>query len=130
MLAQLLSFVVEPLTDAAAAKFRIDADIHAIDPVAGRIVPRRVAAAGNRRPIVRLERQQFGDQEGGAIPDDAAVISGNELALGKLMHLAEQLRFGIDAMRTQRSIGFAHHRTDAFDIGGNGITDDEFRRRF
>ena len=48
---------------------------------------------------MRLERQLLRNQEGGAIPDDAAFVSGDELAFGKLMQLSEQLRFGIDAMR-------------------------------
>ena len=129
VLAQFLSFVVEPLTDAPPAKFGIDADVHAVDPIAGRIVPRGVAAAGNRRPVVRLERQRFRNQEGGAIPDDAVFIGGDELALRKLMHLTEQLRFGIDAMRPQRRIGLGHDRADALDIGGHGVANDEFWRR-
>ncbi len=99
VLAQFFAFIVEPLADATAAIFRIDADIHAVDPVAGGVVPRGVAAAGDRRPVVRFERKLFRKQKGGAIPDDAAFVGGDELALRKLVHLAEQLRFGIDAVR-------------------------------
>lgn len=41
VLTQLLSFVVEALTDASPAKFGIDANVHAVDPVAGRIAAMR-----------------------------------------------------------------------------------------
>ena len=80
VLAQLLSLVVEALTDAQAAKFGIDADVHAVEPVALGIVARGEAAAGDRRPVMRFERHHARNPERDAIADDIVFIDRDELA--------------------------------------------------
>jgi hypothetical protein len=65
-------------------------------------VPRGVAAAANRRPVVSFERQRLRNQKGRAIPDNTIFVSGDELALLKLMQLTKQLGFGIDTVGPQR----------------------------
>ena len=84
-----------PLADAQAAAGTVDADLHPVQPVAIRIVAGGEAAAGDRIPAVVGKGELLGNDEGGGIADDLAVIGDDELSFRKGVDLAADLAGGI-----------------------------------
>ena len=83
MFAQGAPRLVQPLADAQPPPGGIDADLHAVKPVAAGIVARSQPVAGDLVPAMRRHGRGLADDEGGAMADDFAVEFGDELAVGK-----------------------------------------------
>ncbi len=99
MFAQCAPRLVQPLADAQPPVAGIDADLHAVEPVAVRIVARGKPVAGDFVPAVRRHRRGFVDNEGRAVADDLAVELGDELAVGKGDDLAAYHALGVPGRR-------------------------------
>src|SRR5690606_40254030 len=78
-LAQVAARVVQALADAQAAPGGVDADLHAVQPLALGIVPRAIAAAGDLVPGVRPHGRRLVDAEAGGVADDLALELDHEL---------------------------------------------------
>ena len=121
--AQALAPVVQAPADAQAAARRVHAHFHAVEPVAGDVVARGVAAAGDLAPAVRRQRHRFGDAEGGAIAHHFTVVFGDELAARELRELAAD-HFG--RIGHVLAVGARGQRDDRGNIGTRGKPHEKF----
>jgi hypothetical protein len=85
---QTLARIVEALADPPAAPLRIDADLHPIEPLALRVVPGGIAAAGDLHQGVLAERGGLIDPEAGGIADDQIIHGDDELPVRERVDLA------------------------------------------
>ncbi len=86
-LAQAAADIVEPLADAQTAIAGIDANAHAIEIIAVRIVAGGEAVPGDLVPAMRRQRSIAADDEGGAMADNFIPELGDELPFGKIIDL-------------------------------------------
>ena len=75
------------------------------------------AIAGDRRPVVRRQRNRFVDPGRGAVADDRAFQHGDELPIGKVVDLAADLA---GTVIVQPGIGTADQRQDAGNVRDDG----------
>jgi hypothetical protein len=94
ILAQFLALAIKTLADAQAAEIRIDADFHAVEDIAIGIMTGPEAVAGDFAPAVRRKGGLLRNDQGRAMTDDGALIVGDELAFGKVVDLAPDMRGG------------------------------------
>ena len=117
VLAQPLAQLVHAPADAQAAVRRIDADFHAVEPVAGRQMPRGVAAAGDFLPAVRRHRRTLVDAERRAVAHRGIVVERDEHALRELRDLPVEHLGGIAVVAPVDTLAERDDRRDVGDAG-------------
>ena len=94
-LTQVATGIIQALADAQATPVRVDADLHAVEPLSDRIVARRIAAAGDLVPGVRGHRRLLVDAKPGGVTDNLAFVFDYELAVVEGGDLAAKHALGI-----------------------------------
>jgi hypothetical protein len=121
-LTQIAPRIIQSLADPQPPPVRIDAHLHAVEPVPDRIVPRGIAAAGDLGPGVRRHRRLLVDAETGGVADDLIGVFDHELAVGEGGDLAAQ-----HARRIGRHVlvDLGHKGGDGVHIRQSGVADGE-----